>query len=222
MKITLLGQGYEAASENSVGNYLIKFLSRKDFHTFTGISAFASEAGVLGLSEYITNAKEAFKSLNLIVGIDYEGTSKEALLEINNLEINSYIFYQRESPIFHPKIYLSKKKSNINSIMEKNWLERFFEEEDRVFAELKEIDEFQRERGEFECRFIRKGFADRVAFYQIVGETPRKYILNWVLGESPYPDWGVEVKLPKKKVQQMILGRDSFENRIKERKGENA
>lgn len=109
MKITLLGQGYEAISEDSVGNYLIKFLSEKNFHTFTGISAFASEAGVLGLSEYIANAKNFFKSLNLIVGVDQEDTSKEALIEINNLEINSYIFHQKESPIFHPKIYLSQQ-----------------------------------------------------------------------------------------------------------------
>lgn len=117
MKVTLLGQGYEATSENSVGNYLIKFLSRKDFHTFTGISAFASEAGVLGLSEYITNAKKFFKSLNLIVGVDQEGTSKEALLEINNLKINSYIFHQKESPIFHPKIYLFEGATEIKLIV---------------------------------------------------------------------------------------------------------
>jgi len=106
MNITLLGQGYEATSESSVGNHLVKFLSQKDFHTFTGISAFASEGGVREFSDYIENAKKVFKSLNLIVGIDQEGTSKEAFLKINNLEINSYIFYQKESPIFHPKIYL--------------------------------------------------------------------------------------------------------------------
>lgn len=106
--------------------------------------------------------------------------------------------------------------------MEKNWIQNFFEEEKRIFVELKEIDEFQKERGEFECRYITKGFTDRIAFYQIVGETPRKYILNWVLGESPYPDWGKEVKLPKRQVQQMILGRDSFENRIKNKQRENA
>jgi hypothetical protein len=89
-----------------VGNYLISLLSKTNFHTFTGISAFASEAGILGLSEHIENAKKNFKTINLIVGIDEEGTSKEALFEINNLKINSFIFYQDESPIFHPKIYL--------------------------------------------------------------------------------------------------------------------
>jgi HKD family nuclease len=117
MKITLLGQGYEPESINAVGNHLIKYLSQTNFHTFTGISAFASEAGILGLAEHIENAKVHFKDINLIVGIDEEGTSKEALLEINNLKINSYIFYQGEPPIFHPKIYLFEGETEIKLIL---------------------------------------------------------------------------------------------------------
>lgn len=117
MKITLLGQGYESVSEDSVGNQLINFLSENSFHTFTIISAFASDAGVAGLSSYIENAKENFEVLNLIVGIDQEGTSKEALEEINSLGINSYIFYQKESPIFHPKIYLFEGDHEIKLIV---------------------------------------------------------------------------------------------------------
>jgi hypothetical protein len=106
--------------------------------------------------------------------------------------------------------------------MRKNWFQKFFEEEKRVLSELKEIDEYQRKKCEFDCRYITKGFADRTAYYQIIDETPRKYILKWVLGEDPYPDWGTEVKLPKKQVQQMILGRDQFDDRNKERKKKNA
>lgn len=106
MNITFLGQGYEPESKNSVGNHLLNILSKKEFHTFTAITAFASEAGVIGLADHIVNAKKNFKQLNLIVGIDQEGTSKEALAEINKLKINSYIFYQKEPPIFHPKVYL--------------------------------------------------------------------------------------------------------------------
>ena len=92
MKISLLWQGFEPESINAVGKHLIELLSRKVFHTFTGISAFASEAGIIGLSDHFNTAKANFKNLNLIVGIDEEGTSKEALLEILNLNINSYIF----------------------------------------------------------------------------------------------------------------------------------
>lgn len=106
MKITFLGQGFESESKDSVGNTIIKLFKENKFKSFTGISAFASEAGVVGLSECIESGKYFFETFNLIVGIDQEGTPKKALKEINDLGINSYIFYQKESPIFHPKIYL--------------------------------------------------------------------------------------------------------------------
>jgi len=106
MKTTFLGQGFESESNKSVGNTIIKLFKENKFSSFTGIFAFASEAGVVGLSECIASGAEIFKTLNLIIGIDQEGTSKNALIEINELGINSYIFYQKESPIFHPKIYL--------------------------------------------------------------------------------------------------------------------
>lgn len=106
MKVTFLGQGFESDSLNSVGNIVTKLFKESKFSSFTGISAFASEAGVIGLSECISNGADSYETLNLIVGIDQEGTSKKALKEINQLGINSYIFYQKESPIFHPKIYI--------------------------------------------------------------------------------------------------------------------
>ncbi|MGV8877559.1 MAG: phospholipase D-like domain-containing protein [Sphingobacteriaceae bacterium] len=106
MKISFLGQGFEGKSVDAVGNHLMNFLSQKGFDSFTGISAFASETGVYGLAHYLNTARSNFKNLNLIVGVDLEGTSKEALEEILAANINSYIFYQKEQPVFHPKIYL--------------------------------------------------------------------------------------------------------------------
>lgn len=108
MTITFLGQGYEPNSNDAIGNHLINFFGKEEFHTFTGISAFASEAGIIGLAENIQKAKQFFREIKIIVGIDQEGTSREALYEINNLEVNGYIFHQKEAPIFHPKIYLLK------------------------------------------------------------------------------------------------------------------
>lgn len=109
MKILFLGQGYNKATHRSVGEYLIDSLKSRQFNTFTGISAFASAAAVELLSEYLLNNE--FKHINLIVGIDQEGTSKDALEEILKLGVNSYIFYQKESPIFHPKIYLFESET---------------------------------------------------------------------------------------------------------------
>jgi HKD family nuclease len=109
MTIKFLGQGFEAASANAIGNYLISYLNQTNFHSFTGISAFASEAGIFGLSGHILNAKQNFqapRNITLVVGVDQQGTSKEALEELKDLNVASYIFYQSEAPIFHPKIYL--------------------------------------------------------------------------------------------------------------------
>lgn len=106
MQIILLGQGYESISKNAVGKQLIKFLSQKDFHTFTGISAFSSQRGIIGLSKYIAQAKQYFKIITIITGVDEKGTSKEALESLIDLNINAYIHYHPSNSIFHPKIYL--------------------------------------------------------------------------------------------------------------------
>jgi HKD family nuclease len=106
MRIQLLGQGYEPISKLSVGNNLIKLFANKEFHTFTGISAFASQAGIIGLSKHISAAKQHLHSIAIVTGIDQKGTSKEALEALLELEIDAYIFYQPSSTIFHPKIYL--------------------------------------------------------------------------------------------------------------------
>lgn len=116
MRITLLGQGFESISDNSVGKKLIAFLSDKDFNSFTGMSAFSRLAGINGLSKYINEAKKHLKSITIITGVDQKGTTKEALEAILALKINSFIFYAPPPfPIFHSKIYLfeGKKRSEL-------------------------------------------------------------------------------------------------------------
>lgn len=84
----------------------MRSLKEEGMHSFTGFSAFASEAGVIGLSSHFEYAKQNFTNLTLIVGVDQKGTSEEALRAILALGISSYVFYQPSFPIFHPKIYL--------------------------------------------------------------------------------------------------------------------
>lgn len=117
MKITFLGQGIEPTSKNAVGHLLVEYLKEKKFNSFIGFSAFASEAGIYGLSDYINSAKRNFKKLTIIVGVDQGGTSKEALEEILGLNIESYIFYQKENPIFHPKFYLFEGATDVKIIL---------------------------------------------------------------------------------------------------------
>jgi len=116
MKLTFLGQGFMADNEKAVGTVIERLFADNSYHTFTGIVAFASEAGIYGLSNCLENSN-SIKNFNLIVGIDQEGTPKNALEEILILQINSYIFYQNEAPIFHPKIYLFEGKTKTSIII---------------------------------------------------------------------------------------------------------
>lgn len=106
MQVQVLGQGFESESINSVGNHLIRLLSNKNFHPFTAISAFVSQSGVYGLSSYIDQAKAHLDVITIITGVDQQGTSKEALEALINLDVNAFVFYQPSHTIFHPKIYL--------------------------------------------------------------------------------------------------------------------
>lgn len=106
MNVSIIGQGYDATSESSAGHKIASLFSDSSLHTFLGISAFASVAGVAGLADLLADAEPHLKSASVIVGIDQKGTSKEALEELLALNVNAYIFYQPGTTIFHPKVYL--------------------------------------------------------------------------------------------------------------------
>ncbi len=76
---------------------------------------------------------------------------------------------------------------------------------------LQELDLACKKKKQFIGRFVSVGFTDRTALYVVVDETPKKYILRFALGESIYPDWGIETKLFKTEVEELILGRDYIE-----------
>ncbi len=120
MNITFLGQGFEPDLDKSVGNALVEFLADKNFDSFIGISAFSSPSGIGGLAKYISEAKKHLVNITIVTGIDRKGTSKEALEELLNLDINAFVFYQsggNSKPIFHPKIYLFEGKNQSELII---------------------------------------------------------------------------------------------------------
>ncbi len=112
MKVTFLGQGFTQESPDSVGVYINKLLADDAYTSFFCIAAFASPLGIKLLDSF-EQAKQFYTEINIIVGVDQNGTSQEALEEIIKLDVNSFVFYQRESPIFHPKIYLFEGKEDI-------------------------------------------------------------------------------------------------------------
>lgn len=76
---------------------------------------------------------------------------------------------------------------------------------------LRELDLACKRQKQIIGRFVSNGFTDRQALYVVVDESPKKYLLRFAWGESPNPNWGREIKLSKKEVQEMILGRDKLE-----------
>ncbi len=106
MEIQIIGQGYRVAAENAAGYSLTSLFADRELHSFTGISAFASVAGIQGLAALIENARPHLEKAAVVVGIDQKGTSREALQELLTLDADTYVFYQPGIAIFHPKIYL--------------------------------------------------------------------------------------------------------------------
>jgi len=144
MTISFLGQGFEAESISSVGNTLIKLFQEDKFHSFCGISAFASVSAVNIISKCINESNPNFQNHTIIVGVDQEGTPIEALESIIQLNVNSYLFYQKESPIFHPKIYLFEGDNNTALIVGSSNLTGaglFRNVESSLFVEFRNSDE---------------------------------------------------------------------------------
>lgn len=107
MKVSFLGQGFEQESKNAVGNILDNRLVKEEYSTFFCLSAFASSSAIDLLGSIVDRTPmRPKKNYTIIIGVDQQGTSKEALRKLNLLGLNSFVFYQKEAPIFHPKIYL--------------------------------------------------------------------------------------------------------------------
>lgn len=117
MKINFINQALNEEAIDSTGKNLINLLTKEEYHTFIGISAFASPAGVNGIINHINNANQHLKKILLIVGVDQKGTSKDALEMLLQSNIDSYIFYQPSVPIFHPKIYLFESNNKTDIII---------------------------------------------------------------------------------------------------------
>ncbi len=106
MKSSFLVQGFGNTSPDATGPHLINLLQDARFTNFTGVAAFATASAVLGIAPHIQAAKAHLQQISLIVGIDQEATSKEALKALMTLQVSVHMFYQKEQIIFHPKFFL--------------------------------------------------------------------------------------------------------------------
>lgn len=106
MEIKVLPQGYSLENHSSVAEVLINSFRDPRYTSFKCLVAFASYGGVTAFTRHILDNKHRIRDIKFIVGIDQQGTSKEALEEILTWEVDSYVYHSRSSNIFHPKIYM--------------------------------------------------------------------------------------------------------------------
>jgi HKD family nuclease len=129
MEIKFIGQGYNLSANTSVAHELIDALGDTEYNSFKCLVAFASFNGVSALTEHILTSKSQMHEYIVIVGIDHEGTSKEALEELLIWNVPTYVYYfrsnRRNKPIFHPKIYLFKGEGKNQIIIGSNNLTEF-------------------------------------------------------------------------------------------------
>ena len=106
MDTKIIGQGYNLAADTSVAKELIELFNSERYDNFTCLVAFASYGGVSALTPYIKKEKDRGVNIKVILGVDQQGTSKEALEEVLSWGVDSKIFHTQSVNIFHPKIYL--------------------------------------------------------------------------------------------------------------------
>ena len=91
----------------TMGETIVELINKQKYNKLFFISAFTSERAVSGIEQcLLENSINPIKSFSFVTGIDNGMTPIDALSKIMDITENGYIFYQKESVIFHPKIYI--------------------------------------------------------------------------------------------------------------------
>ena len=107
MQVKFLGQGLCEGNDEPVGNELETSIANQNFSYLEVYVAFLS----VRAAEFLVKKIESSTNLKakLYVGVDLQGTSKEALeLLLDLQQIRAFVFYTTSPPIYHPKIYVFK------------------------------------------------------------------------------------------------------------------
>jgi hypothetical protein len=105
MIVEFLGQGlYEDESE-TIGNYICSSFKEELFAEITVFVAFLRKSGISILRPYIEKALEQGKKITFYVGIDERVTSKDALELLNEIGVETYIYFS-DKYIYHPKVFI--------------------------------------------------------------------------------------------------------------------
>lgn len=97
--------------QGQLGDILIDELSN-EYASFTIFSAFAKNSGVLRLKRAIEKHRLHGGKVNAFIGIDLDGTSYEALLNLFSICDNLFVIHSESfSTTYHSKIYLLENDS---------------------------------------------------------------------------------------------------------------
>jgi len=93
--------------QGQLGNILIDKIENSNYNQITIFSAFAKNSGVLRLKSSLEKFKKANGKITAFIGIDLDGTSYEALLNLYSLCDCLYVIHSENmSTTYHSKIYL--------------------------------------------------------------------------------------------------------------------
>jgi len=116
MRVSFIAQGLTVEG-NSVGKTVLESFSDTVFTKFSCLVAFVSSPAIQGIANIIEESKSHITDFNVVVGIDQDATSKEALELLLGLGINSKVYYTATPIIFHPKIYVFDSDSKCRIII---------------------------------------------------------------------------------------------------------
>lgn len=109
MAIEFLGQPF--TDEHEAGNVLRNALTRADAEHFLAITAWAKASGLRRLGSSIENFNYNGGHSVIVLGVDEGGATREGLGFAHELFHEAYVFHDRGSRTFHPKLYMVEGNS---------------------------------------------------------------------------------------------------------------
>lgn len=112
MKIQFIAQGFIPNENITSGNVIIEALQSGLYNSFFGFTAFISSGGITNIREQITTFISQGHDVQLFVGVDLHGTSKEALDLLIESGIPTKVVHSPNKIVYHPKIYMFRGIEN--------------------------------------------------------------------------------------------------------------